>query len=101
MPIKQKLIELMDIEQIDRFISGVRIRALFGKTSSTKTSKRLSLQSETRYYLIEARRALAFAAKDNILRDKQSYANWVENAIELLQEAERCRKEALLVPWSK
>jgi len=58
------------------------------------------LQDNTRYYIYEARRALGHAALSYITKEKTQYLGWMENAIDLLLQAEECRAEALKEPWS-
>lgn len=60
---------------------------------------RREFQRQTKYLLSEARRSLAFAQKDYILRNRLQYIIWMENALELFLEAYAARQKALSFPW--
>jgi hypothetical protein len=62
---------------------------------------RRQYQNQTKYFLLEARRALSFAQKDYILRNRPGYMEWMTSALDLLLEAYAARQIALAFPWQK
>lgn len=58
-------------------------------------------QERTRYWIREARRALSFAEQERVLRDRESYVDWMGNATWLLTEAAAWREIARTIPWGR
>lgn len=67
--------------------------------ASEQEDTREYYQSRTRYWISEARRALANAYHDLIIRDRGGYVDWMGNATWLLCEAAAWRKEARKLQW--
>lgn len=57
------------------------------------------MHQQTRFYLREARRALANAQAERFMKHNKEYEGWIVNAIELLMEADTCREAARELVW--
>jgi hypothetical protein len=67
--------------------------------ASEQENTREYYQARTRYWIREARRALANAHHDLILRDRRGYVDWMGNATWLLCQAAAWREEARRLTW--
>lgn len=76
------------------------VREESGKPNSINED-RADLQEGTRYHLSEARRSIGYAYFHFLSKNRIQYIEWMNNAIELLLEANNCRMKALSISWRK
>lgn len=69
------------------------------QSDATINETRQDLQEETRNLIYEVRRAFGYAAQCYVMRERQQYIDWLENATDLLIAAIECRETARKEPW--
>jgi hypothetical protein len=65
----------------------------------TQNETKAFMHRQARASLREARRAIASAQAERYLKNSREYEAWVLNAIDMLLEADECRKCARLLKW--
>lgn len=76
-----------------------KFREMSLKFLSPKNAKKSQYKYHILYCLSEARRAVAFAYKDAVLRNNESYREWMLSAVDFLTDAEETRIKYAKIPW--
>jgi hypothetical protein len=66
---------------------------------SPKNIEKENYRKFVSYCLSEARRAIAYACKDAVLRDNESYREWMLSAVDFLVDADDARNRCSTIPW--
>lgn len=71
------------------------------KQDFKKNQSKVFHHRNTQIALKEARRAIAFANKEFVLKNRQSYIDWMINALDFFLEAKACKDESLKLSWKE